>query len=69
MGWDITYHPVGADEIHSIYFKGLTDPDHYKSLVTRFGVDDFYAEQLRISSKKLEIFKAMFLFKKDTLSM
>ncbi len=47
MGWDITYHPVGADEIQSIYFKGLTDHDHYKSLVTRFGVDDFYAEQLR----------------------
>lgn len=47
MGWDITYHPVGADEIQSIYFKGLSDHDHYKSLVTRFGVDEFYAEQLR----------------------
>lgn len=47
MGWDITYHPIGADEIQSIYFKGLTDHDHYKSLLTRFGVDDFYAEQLR----------------------
>lgn len=47
MGWDITYHPIGADEIQSIYFKGLTDQEHYKSLVTRFGVDDFYAEQLR----------------------
>lgn len=47
MGWDITYHPIGADEIQSIYFKGLTDYDHYKSLVTRFGIDDFYAEQLR----------------------
>jgi hypothetical protein len=47
MGWDITYHPVGPDEIQSIYFKGLTDHDHYKSLVTQFGVNDFYAEQLR----------------------
>lgn len=47
MGWDITYHPVGTDEIQSIYFQGLTEHDHYKSLVTRFGVDDFYAEQLR----------------------
>lgn len=48
MGWDITYHPFGADEIQSIYFNGLSEPDHYKSVVTRFGVDDFYAEQLRI---------------------
>ena len=47
MGWDITYHPVGANEIQSIYFKGLTDHDHYKSLVIQFGLDDFYAEQLR----------------------
>lgn len=48
MGWDITYHPVGAGEISSIYFTGLADHDYYKSLVVRFGVDDFYAEQLRI---------------------
>ncbi|MGW8394169.1 hypothetical protein [Pseudoduganella sp. HUAS MS19] len=48
MGWDITYHLVGADEIRSIYFKGLADQDYYKSLVTQFEVDDFYAEQLRI---------------------
>lgn len=47
MGWDITYHPVGADEIRSIYFKGLTDHDHYKSLISQFEIDDFYAEQLR----------------------
>jgi len=47
MGWDITYHPISACELQSIYFKGLTDKDHYKSLVTQFGVDDFYAVQLR----------------------
>jgi hypothetical protein len=47
MGWDITYHPVGADEVRSIYFAGLADRDFYKSLVTKFGVHDFYTEQLR----------------------
>jgi hypothetical protein len=48
VGWDITYHPVGAEEIRSIYFNGLNDQDHYKSLISQFGIDDFYAEQLRI---------------------
>lgn len=48
MGWDVTYHPVGADEIRSIYFKGLAEREHYKTLATQFAVDDFYAEQLRI---------------------
>ena len=48
MGWDITYHPIGADEIQSIYFTGIADRDYYKSLVTKFGVNDFYAEQLRL---------------------
>ena len=47
MGWDVTYHPVAADEIQSIYFEGLADREHYHSLVVRFGVNDFYAEQLR----------------------
>jgi hypothetical protein len=48
MGWDITYHPVGADEIRSVYFKGLANQEHRQTLVTQFAVDDFYAEQLRI---------------------
>lgn len=47
MGFDITYHPVGADEIESIYFAGLSDQQHYQSLVNRFGVNQFYAQQLR----------------------
>lgn len=47
MGFDITYHPVGADEIEAIYFDGLSDQQHYQSLVSRFGVNEFYAEQLR----------------------
>lgn len=47
MGWDITYHPVSAAEIQSLYFRGVEDPDHYLRLVEHFGVDDFYAEQLR----------------------
>lgn len=48
MGWDVTYHPVGAAEIQSIYFKSLAEHEYYKSLVTQFGIDELYAEQLRI---------------------
>lgn len=48
MGWDITYHPVKADEVHSIYFQGLTDPNHIDSIIEMFSVDEFYAEQLRM---------------------
>lgn len=47
MGWDITYHPVGAEEISSIYFNGLTDPSICQSVISRFGIDDFYAERLK----------------------
>jgi len=47
MGWDITYHLISADEITSIYFRGLEDPDHWQALAGQFGVDGFYAEQLR----------------------
>ena len=48
MGWDITYHPIAEDEIRSIYFAGIEDPLFYKTLLPRFGVDAFYAEQLRL---------------------
>lgn len=48
MGWDITYHPIAAYEVRSIYFAGIEDPLFYKTLLSRFGVDAFYAEQLRI---------------------
>lgn len=52
MGWDITYHPVGAAEIRSVYFKGLAVHEHYQSLVTQFSVNEFYAEQLRSRFEK-----------------
>ena len=48
MGWDITYHPIAEDEIRSIYFAGIEDPLFYKTLLPRFGVDAFYAGQLRL---------------------
>ncbi len=48
MGWDITYHPVGADEVRSIYFKGLADPSHIDTIIEMFSLDEFYAEQLRM---------------------
>ncbi|MDO5693915.1 MAG: hypothetical protein Q4G70_15795 [Pseudomonadota bacterium] len=48
MGWDISYHPVASEEIKSIYFRGLADPNFHEELVARFGVDEFYAEQLKV---------------------
>ena len=47
MGWDITYHPVKADEIKSIYFASLNDPDRIQSIAILFDLDDFYTEQLK----------------------
>lgn len=47
MGWDITYHPISKEEVHSIYFKGLQDLEHYKTIASQFGMDDFYTEQLK----------------------
>jgi hypothetical protein len=57
MGWDISYHPIAAEEIRSVYFKGIEDVDHYKFLSKQFAMDDFYTEQLRIrfeEARKLE---------------
>lgn len=48
MGWDITYHPVGAEEIRSMYFNGLVDSSVTAALIEQFEVNEFYAEQLNI---------------------
>ncbi len=47
MGWDITYHPVGENEVKSIYFQGVSDLEHYKSVATQFTLDEFYTDRLR----------------------
>jgi hypothetical protein len=47
MGWDISYHPIGSEEISSIYFHGLEDPRAYQRVAEQFGIDAFYTEQLR----------------------
>lgn len=47
MGWDITYHPVGRDEIRSVYFATLADPALETGLAERFGVDAFDADKMR----------------------
>lgn len=47
MGWDISYHPIAVEEIQSVYFDGLENPEHYKALATQFEIDEFYTEELR----------------------
>lgn len=39
LGWDISYHPVAADEIRSLYFDGLDDAQHADTLQRRFGIN------------------------------
>jgi hypothetical protein len=48
VGWDITYHPIALDEVKSIYFRGLAEPDLHLSLAKRFDIHEFYVEQLRL---------------------
>ena len=43
MGWDVMYHPVGGDEIDSIYFATLADAGRETEVAKRFGLDPFYA--------------------------
>lgn len=47
MGWDVTYHPIAAEEIQTVYFKGLDDPEYYKTLAEQFSVHEFYVEQMK----------------------
>lgn len=48
MGWDVTYHPIAADEVESIYFRGMKEPEHFQALARQFGVHEFYVEQMRL---------------------
>lgn len=47
MGWDVTYHPVGHDDIASVYFATLADPALEDGLAQRHGLDPFFANKLR----------------------
>ena len=46
MGWDISYHPFGEDEVRSIYFAALKDPGLVPKLAERFKLEPFYTERL-----------------------
>jgi hypothetical protein len=47
MGWDITYHPFAQRDVVDVYFKGIEDPNHWKAVSDRFGLDPANAEELR----------------------
>jgi hypothetical protein len=40
MGWDVTYHPIGRDDIKNIYFKTLAEPSYARKVATDFGLSD-----------------------------
>ncbi|MDR2926486.1 MAG: hypothetical protein LBU76_11175 [Azoarcus sp.] len=46
MGWDISYHPLGEDEISAIYFAGIANPELAKTFAERFNVPEFHRENL-----------------------
>lgn len=48
MGWDITYHPVKAEEIKSIYFHALENPDFEKELCQRFQLDEIDTQRIGV---------------------
>ncbi len=47
MGWDVTYHPVGHDDIASTYFATLADPAREDGLAQQYGLASFDADKLR----------------------
>jgi hypothetical protein len=46
VGWDITYHPLGADEIATVYFAGVENPDLVAAFAEKFNVPEFHHENL-----------------------
>ena len=46
MGWDITYHPLGSDEIAAVYFAGVENPDRVVEFAERYNVPGFHHENL-----------------------
>lgn len=46
MGWDISYHPMGSDEIASVYFAGVENPERAKEFAEKYDVVPFHHENL-----------------------
>lgn len=46
MGWDITYHPFGVDEIADVYFAGVENPGLASEFAKRYNVPSFHRENL-----------------------
>lgn len=46
MGWDITYHPLAAEEIAEVFFAGLDKPELVQVFAEKYGVPDFHVENL-----------------------
>ena len=45
MGYDISYHPVSEQQIHTWYFDKLKYPERAKPLAEAHGVEEFYWKQ------------------------
>jgi hypothetical protein len=58
MGWDVTYHPFSPEEVKSIYFQGVENSEHYKTLSKAFDLDENYAEVLRLYLEHAATFDA-----------
>ena len=45
MGYDISYHPVSEQQIHTWYFDILKHPETAKQVAEAYGVEEFYWKQ------------------------
>jgi len=47
MGLDISYHPIAADEIKSLYFDLINDHKPLKNIAAKFEIEEFYVDKLK----------------------
>lgn len=52
MGWDISYHPMASDEIASVYFAGIENPERAQEISQEYGVVEFHHENLAIAFRR-----------------
>lgn len=46
MGWDITYHPLAAEEVANVYFAGVENPELANTFAKHYDVPEFHHENL-----------------------
>jgi hypothetical protein len=47
MGFDVTYHPVTPEEMHSLYFTVREQSGAEDTLIRDYQLDEFYGDKLR----------------------